>query len=701
MGFSIVGSQKADPAAALLTQSPPSAGGTVPTPRTPTFSLVDVDRKTGAPPAVRNIVGGAPPQDRLANIKRFFPDAQPVGDNFVFTNPETGRPTLYNPEGLDVGDVTSVTPELAEAAGGAIGGALALPPALAAAGPTGGASLLAVPAGVGLGAAGGREVENLLATNLFGRIDTRPTGERVVDAAASTLVNATGQRIGDLAGAGIALALGRIRQPGQASLAAFEVEGIRAPAGAVSGNRTVQTMEQALSNMIPSADIMQRASRETIDQLDTRVTNLAGQFGPGSTRLEAGTALQRGGQEFRTRFLANSEGLYRNLNRFIPDDVTTPLPNTMEALVGPARRFQSNEAFGQTLVDPQFLRWADLLEEGGGTLPYSELRQFRSHIGRKLSQPTIISDIPRADLENLYAGISSDLQSLAATRGGAALRAFTRANNHYRAGLTRINTISSALDRQIGPENAFRLAIEQPAKSGAAKENIATLRAYRRSVEPDRWDVVAGVTLRNLGNAKPGAQDATGEAFSVSTFLTNWNKMSPDAREVLFNGTRYADLSGSLDRVVRIAGSLKATEKMANPSGTARNLYAMMLLSGLAGGGASGIVGGDPTSGIAAGLGAVLVPRQAAKLITSPGFVRWIAQAPRVNVNNPNSVSGHITRLTAVAEAEPEIKDAIQQFLTLFGESLGAGEQTETTGVLGPQRTPLSPSLPAVPQVPQ
>ena len=94
-----------------------------------------IDKTTGAPARVRGIVGGAPLKDRLANLQRFFPDAVPFGDdNFVFTDPKTGKPTLYNPPGFlegdfpffQGGDVASVAREATQAVfatGGAAFGA--------------------------------------------------------------------------------------------------------------------------------------------------------------------------------------------------------------------------------------------------------------------------------------------------------------------------------------------------------------------------------------------------------------------------------------------------------------------------------------------------------------------------------------------------------------------------------------------------
>src|ERR1051326_442876 len=90
------------------------------------------DTTSGAPLSVRARVGsvpeqisqGAGPDLRLQAIRKIYPDAQPTGDgNFVYTDPKTGKRTLYNPPGLDFGDVASIIPQIGETVGGALGAA--------------------------------------------------------------------------------------------------------------------------------------------------------------------------------------------------------------------------------------------------------------------------------------------------------------------------------------------------------------------------------------------------------------------------------------------------------------------------------------------------------------------------------------------------------------------------------------------------
>ena len=91
-----------------------------------------IDRNRGAPAIIRAFVGGIYNRDdRLATLRNYYPDAEHYGDdNFVFTDPHTGAPTLYNPTGFDLGDVASVGREATQvvtSAGGAALGTLAGP----------------------------------------------------------------------------------------------------------------------------------------------------------------------------------------------------------------------------------------------------------------------------------------------------------------------------------------------------------------------------------------------------------------------------------------------------------------------------------------------------------------------------------------------------------------------------------------------
>ena len=77
------------------------------------------------------------------------------------------------------------------------------------------------------------------------------------------------------------------------------------------------------------------------------------------------------------------------------------------------------------------------------------------------------------------------------------------------------------------------------------------------------------------------------------------------------------------------------------------------------------MAGGDQSSAIAGAAGALVAPRVAAKLITSPGFVKWLMADVA-----PNGIAAHIGRLAAIA-AESDIKDEIDQYVNALRATTG------------------------------
>lgn len=175
-----------------------------------------IDMGAGAPYGVRSAVGGARQmQDKLATLRRYAPDAEVYdNDNFIFTDPKTGKRVLYNPKGLDIGDFASITSEIASGLGGTAAALAATPPAVAGAIPTGGASLTTIPVAFGLGAAGGSELENLVQTQLGKRVDTRGTLQHGADVVGDVLLNAIGARAGEIAAPYVEKGVGFVKNKG-------------------------------------------------------------------------------------------------------------------------------------------------------------------------------------------------------------------------------------------------------------------------------------------------------------------------------------------------------------------------------------------------------------------------------------------------------------------------------------------------------
>jgi hypothetical protein len=641
-------------------------------------SEAEIDTRRGAPASVRHAVGGAPSRDRLATLRQFYPDAQPHGpENFVFTDPKTGQKTLYNPKGLDFGDLTSVLPELAEFGGGAAGGAAAALGATAAAPATGGLSYLSVPVGYGLGAAGGRELENTLATWLAKRLDTRGVGEHLANTGTTALANATGGRVGELVGQGIKNVVGPVasyaaRKIGGATQAVrdFAALGVTPSAGAATGNRAMQMVEKGLSNLPGSAGIMQRQAETQLQQIHDAADDLARRFGPVRTKQGAGEALQGAARRGGERFADRRELLDTAIERAIGPDTPAAVPNAKGLYADLFARRAAAPASRERDLGPAIDRLEALIRDatrqGNDAVPFAALRSIRTALGRDLERPDISGYSPASEaaMRRVYAALSEDIRAAARSAGPDAERALARHDRYVRfiraergaepGPLARLQ----ALEDAGTPEQAFNYAMT------LAKEGGSRLYALRRSMPAEDWNVVAGTVLGRMGQATPGQQGATllgdvADDFSVATFLTNWNKLSAEAKSALFGGTQYATLRPELDQLVGVVARLKDADKMANPSGTARNLFVGMGI--LAAG--NDVVEGKPGQGAEKLALGIIAPRVAARLITSPDFVHWLAGAARAAQGNPNGLGAQIMRLGAIAEAEPAIRESIAQYI--------------------------------------
>lgn len=621
-----------------------------------------LDRRRGAPAAVRAIVGAAPEQDRLANLQRFYPGARAEGDdNFVFKDPTTGRPTLYNPKGFDVGDVASVGREAAQMVGAAGGGIAGL----AGASPTGlMAAPVTVPVGAALGSQGAGEMYDRGMQLLNGMIDTRGLGQRLSDVGAGVLTESAMGKLGAELGPLVSKVVSGVKNrftgaTGQQVARDFRAIGAQPSAGTVTGNRSLQTIENAVSGTAGGAGVMQRTDEALLDALGTEAEQLALQFGPTQTKEAVGSTLRAASQGAIKRFTDRSDDLYEDAAKKIPGTLRAAPQNTLKFIndTWNSQIAADLPRTSKSVVNPKVgslvEAFADDISRAGGDgqVSYQSLKALRSRVGKILGDPVGYPDFDRAQLKSLYASLSQDLDGIAQGAGGDALKAHQLANRYYRMNIGQnIDFLDDVISKGTD-EQAYNFVF------GGVKDGGSKLRTMRRNMKPQEWDAVSGSTLWRMGQATPGQQGASGNLFSPSTFLTNWNAMSPEAKTTLFGGSRYSALRPALDRLVRVTSAVKDTAATRNTSNTGRSLAVLGLL---------GTVGTLATGDIQGGAGAVatglIAPRYTAKLLTNPKFVNWLADAASkpVNYNGWGSTMG---RLVAIAKAEPEIREEIYQYV--------------------------------------
>lgn len=645
-----------------------------------------LDENTGAPWSVRMMVGGSPQQDRLANIQRYFPDAQPHGeDNFVFKDPKTGRPTLYNPKGFDFGDVASVGREASQAVGATLGGAAAGLGSI----PTGGLSApVAVPLAAGTGSMMAGQLWDGIAKLFNGQIDTRTplqTGlEAATDVGMEGAATGVGNAVGAIAREGARRGTNAVRSvfasPDAAGRAADLIEaGVTPRAGLVSDKKIIQNTDSVLANLPTSANTMEAATQRTRNEIESGVKDLAGQYAGGTapaTKETIGETVQQGVKNAAQRFDARQEKLYDTAFSKIGADTPSKLDNVsalrdeLQAAIAKAPESLSPTA-GKAMQRLDAIL-ADA--KNTGAVPFDALRQIRTDIGRDIKDPLLAgsSSAQNDALKRVYGALSEDMKATASAASPEARQALDVADRYTRYNMKRVFEPSQRIADAATPEQALNLAMS------GAKDGGTQLRRLRNTLTPEEWNQVSGGVLNRLGLAKAGQQGAEGEAFSVSQLLTNWNSLSPEAKSALFDGGAYKELRPALDKLTKAAEYAKDVDKLANTSGTARHQTYINLLTGGVATGA--VASGDPTAMGGAAL-AIATPYAAAKLMTSPAFARWLAttadQVVKMDpMKAPERIAAQLTRLKTIGSQNPDISGLIDQYISGVSSGL-QGQQPQ------------------------
>ncbi len=243
------------------------------------------------------------------------------------------------------------------------------------------------------------------------------------------------------------------------------------------------------------------------------------------------------------------------------------------------------------------------------------------------------------------------MRDTASNIGPEARSAFERANNFYNAGLKRVDDQFKNLSKKAGqPEDIFKAA------TSGTTEGASKLNAIRKSLTPEEWKTVSNTIVKRLGRATPGKQDELGEVFSSETFLTNFNKLSNEAKDTIF--ARRPEFRRDLQDIARIASDLRTSGRVsANPSGSAAAVIEAGTIPATL---ALSTVNPASAGALVASLGANNVT---ARLLTSERFVKWLAQSARLPAER---LPAQIARLASQDAKDTDEAIAIEEFLNIL-----------------------------------
>lgn len=462
------------------------------------------------------------------------------------------------------------------------------------------------------------------------------------------------------------------------NVGALEAAGIEPTLLAASTSRTAQGAENVAKTAPLVDDWAAASAQRSLDQMQGAAENVAGGYGTAATSYEAGQAAQRGIEGFRgekldpntrmpltdaqriagqptggSSFREKERALYTLAENEIPQGERFLTRNTYMTLQSLANPLRSNPQVGGTQVK-QGVR--DLLEQltANPRMTFQDIQALRTRVGNRLSgDSTEFPDVATQELQSLYRGLTGDMRAAAERSGPRALQLWERANNYASAGRDRLQSLMSITGAK-SPEQAYG-AVLRAASNAQGQGNRQLLQAARRSMQPDEWnDVVAGM-LRQMGQPTKGAAISGNrtEEFSPTTFMSNLGGLGDDqVRALLFGNGPQRE---GLDVLAQALSNPKAMQRLQNFSNTANQ-------GGRAGWYAGGITALPATAtawGGAAGLN---------KLMTSPGFARWLADGYRIPAGNAARVQAHIAKLQLIGKAAGWTAGQVQSLQNAFSQ---------------------------------
>lgn len=667
-------------------------------PSKPALSSTDIDPNMEAPAMVRAQVGALDkPEDRLTALRKTYPDAQPYdGENFIMTDPETGKTIVYNQEGWlpSGGDMASILPEIGEGVGGILGGvggfvgggaAGSAVPVIG----TGAGAVAGAVTGAGAGATVGRETVQRGLNWAFGNEDTRTTGEQIGDAAQTFALNAVGQGGGMLLGKGASalaksvgpidrgIIVGRADDAVEAAKRAADMKaiGVEPTAGMVNGQASTAIREQALAPTRAGKAIEDRIA-QAFDAMDGEANRIVSGLTPQTmTRQELGEALKEQANVLKQKTKARSDQLYQRVDDLIGGQTAQGGQTRayLEALEAQKKAMGKsallNDGPALDMVIKQAKAVTEDLKKG---INFNQLKEARTAIGRIANDPQV-DGVLKDRAQGLYGALTADMGETAANAGDEALVAWRKANNYFRRmndakGAFGTKTSIEPIIRAQTPEQAADWVLAQVNKGGTR------LNAVRRQIErteggADLWNTLTGSTIERMGITR-GVDGV--EAFNPTQMLKQWTKLSPEAKDAMFKGTARKQYRDDLDRLARIADNMRNYRRLDNHSGTqkaasvlselnpfSRDNLLGAVLGGISGGGAGAIIGG-----VGRAAGSFAVKRWQAKLLTSPATVEWLANVPNAQMQK-GGLKAHLAKLAQMGRttADPALRVAINDYL--------------------------------------
>jgi len=452
-------------------------------------------------------------------------------------------------------------------------------------------------------------------------------------------------------------AIGKLfgREGGAETLAAMERQGVR-PSVGMTGGRSAAQIESGASALPFFSSVPENVREQQFSQFADKLTDTAAGMrpagsGPMTNQMDLAQQTydiaEQGAKRMRDSFGGREDALQAAIGPTTGIDVTATRKAIADMMPRVDPEMQGALQHELDLLDQMILKnktttmqpkASSIVDETGAPMqtqvpvttetatnmvPYEQFRSWRTNVGRRTDQPSIKG----GQSKQLYQAITQDLTGAADKAGvGDDFRSLMADQAAAHADDVRLNEGGDI-------PQADKLGSGQLERSGQflkqAYANPDKMEYIQRNATPEQWGNLRANIAHDLGLAKAGAQDAAGEVVSPTKFITEWNKMDPRVKNMLFDddlGTRQ-----TLDDLALIADAFKKRGLEANSSRTAGTGMGAMEIKNASKAGALLATGAGAATNLPATLTAMGMTYATVKGLMSETLARWAAgQTPTI-----------------------------------------------------------------------
>lgn len=492
--------------------------------------------------------------------------------------------------------------------------------------------------------------------------------------------------------------------------------GVR-PAPATTGGVVTGGLQTGLGALPGAGASVANAGRREVADLAAAAARTARELGPVSTPQAAGETLAKGANVYREETKEAGDALYQARNELMGGKgAPVLLASAAREVRDFAAQYPNTPVLGSMMEHPAVRKLATALPEGPEPqLTLSEATDALSHVRgavRNAERSNTMTDPVKARISKFEQAIEDDVMRAAqasdaiagrsgyvgATRAQRTADRFWALKKETERGPLKQALKSYGDNVAVSGESVFRAMIADMGRTGG---NIKRLRRAWGAMPEEARRTFAATAFEELGQAAPGKSSAipefisravgvtddiaegasaSGGNWSFNTFHTNYTKMSPEARKLVFGGK---GVDQQIDDIARYASRLKELDAGRNFSNTARTAMAAAYV---------GIIGNQVLQGDMEGAGkaAVAIPALALAgkgfMASAPGRL-WLRNSLRELVSKGGTQGGEtaLRRLTrqlpVIAENNPAVRE---EAMTIFralndnaGLPLAAGDRKE------------------------